>query len=180
MPVGVSDKLEFTGERFTPECEREIWYEHMHRYAFASLWSRGADILDAACGEGYGAALLAGQAASVTGVDISAEAIGHARRRYGHLENLSFETADCTRLPFADGAFDQVVSFETLEHLAEQEALLAEFRRVLRPGGFLMLGHSETLLNDSTAFEIAHLAGDLVYRKPMSARLSAPPEDCNR
>ena len=135
----MSEKLEFTGERFTPECEREIWYEHLHRYAFAAQWSHGARILDAACGEGYGSALLAGAADSVTGVDISAEAIQHARRRYGHLENLQFETADCTSLPFGDGEFDQVVSFETLEHLAGQEALLAEFRRVLKHDGFLII-----------------------------------------
>ena len=135
----MSDKLEFTGERFTPECEREIWYEHFHRYAFAALFSRGARVLDAACGEGYGAALLAAHAGSVTGVDISADTIGHAKQRYGSVANLEFETADCTRLPFADDAFDLVVSFETLEHLAEQEALLAEFRRVLDPAGFLLL-----------------------------------------
>ena len=50
--------LEFTGERFTPECVREIWYEHMHRYAFARPFARGLRVLDAACGEGYGAALM--------------------------------------------------------------------------------------------------------------------------
>ena len=127
----MTSELEFTGERFTPECEREIWYEHLHRYAFAAQWVRGARILDAACGEGYGSALLAEAAESVTGVDIAPEAIEHARRRYGHLRNLRFEVADCTQLPFNDDEFRQVVSFETLEHLAEQEALLAEFRRVL-------------------------------------------------
>lgn len=135
----MSEELEFTGERFTPEGVREIRYEHFHRYAFASQWCGGLSVLDAACGEGYGAALLARKAAAVTGVDISAAAIRHARRRYGERENLTFEVADATRLPFADDAFDRVVSFETLEHLQEQEALLREFRRVLRPEGFLLL-----------------------------------------
>ena len=51
--------LPFTGERFTPECVREIWYEHMHRYALAVTLAAGRRVLDAACGEGYGAALLA-------------------------------------------------------------------------------------------------------------------------
>jgi len=135
----VSDSLEFTGERFTPECEREIWYEHYHRYALAAHWCANSRTLDAACGEGYGSALLAQAGATVEGVDVSEQAIGHAKRRYGHLPGLGFQVADCSHLPYADDEFDRVVSFETLEHLAEQDQLLAEFRRVLKPGGFLVL-----------------------------------------
>jgi SAM-dependent methyltransferase len=135
----LSGSLEFTGERFTPECEREIWYEHFHRYVLAARWCKNARTLDAACGEGYGAALLAGSAASVEGVDISEQAIAHARQRYGHQAGLGFHLADCTHLPFEDNEFDRVVSFETLEHLEEQDQLLAEFRRVLKPEGCLIL-----------------------------------------
>ncbi len=132
-------ELQFTGERFTPECEREIWYEHMHRYSFALQWCKDQKVLDAACGEGYGSALLARTAVNVTGVDLSNETIDHARRRYGTLENLRFERANCSRLPFDDGVFDRIVSFETLEHLEEHEAMLAEFRRVLSPAGCVLL-----------------------------------------
>ena len=97
----MTDKLEFTGERFTPECVREIRYEHLHRYAFARELVAGKRVLDAACGEGYGAALLAGSAVAVTAVDRSAQAIGHARSRYG-ASNLDFREADCLELPFDD------------------------------------------------------------------------------
>ncbi len=135
----LSDSLEFTGERFTPECEREIRYEHYHRYALAARWCADARTLDAACGEGYGAALLAQSAASVEAVDISEQAITHARQRYGQLDNVGFHLADCTNLPFADHEFDRVVSFETLEHLTAHDELLAEFRRVLKPDGCLIL-----------------------------------------
>ena len=76
----MTEALEFTGERFTPECVREIRYEHIHRYAFAQAFVQGRRVLDAACGEGYGSALLAGCADSVVGVDISEEAVGHARQ----------------------------------------------------------------------------------------------------
>lgn len=134
----MSDKLEFTGERFTPECVREIRYEHIHRYAFAQEFVQGLRVLDAACGEGYGSALLAHTADSVVGLDISEEAIGHARQRYAS-ENLKFRQGDCTDLPFDDDEFDCVISFETLEHLENQQGLLQSFRRVLKPGGFLLV-----------------------------------------
>lgn len=135
----LSSSLEFTGERFTPECEREIWYEHFHRYVLAARWCANTHTLDAACGEGYGSALLAQAGALVKGVDISAQAIEHARRSYGHLDGVEFHVSDCTTLPFGDAVFDRVVSFETLEHLQEHDLLLAEFRRVLKPDGFLVL-----------------------------------------
>lgn len=134
----MSDPLEFTGERFTPECPREIRYEHWHRYAFARELVAGRRVLDAACGEGYGSALLAGAAASVVGVDVSGEAVEHARRRY-RADRLEYRQADCLALPFEDGAFDAIVSFETLEHLEDHDGLMAEFRRVLAPDGFLLL-----------------------------------------
>jgi len=136
--MSLSNSLEFTGERFTPECVREIWYEHFHRYVFARALVKGRRVLDAACGEGYGANLLAAAAGSVTGVDISDQAIEHARARYP-AENLEFRVADCLQLPFDEGTFDCIVSFETLEHLEDHRGLLSEFRRVLAPEGFLLL-----------------------------------------
>lgn len=134
----MTEALDFTGERFTPECVREIWYEHFHRYVFALEFTRGRRVLDAACGEGYGSALLATAATRVTGVDISADAIEHASGRY-RADNLEFRQADCTDLPFSDDEFDCIVSFETLEHLENQRGLLDEFKRVLRPDGFLLI-----------------------------------------
>ena len=134
-----SSSLEFTGERFTPECVREIWYEHFHRYAFAQSFAKGKRVLDAACGEGYGSRLLADSAESVLGLDLSGAAIAHARRRYADRTNLRFEQGDCTALTLRDASFDLIVSFETLEHVAAQEALIAGFARVLAPDGILII-----------------------------------------
>lgn len=134
-----SEPLDFTGERFTPECQREVWYEHYHRYALASRWCKGLRVLDAACGEGYGSALVSQSAAAVEGIDISEAAVAHAAQRYGHIQNLNFQVADCTSLPFADDEFDCITSFETLEHLEAHDQLLTEFKRVLKPGGFLAI-----------------------------------------
>src|SRR5690606_17895209 len=127
-----AQSMQFTGERFTPECEREMRYEHWHRYAFAAQFARGKRVLDAACGEGYGSALLARHGAEVVGVDVSEEAIAHARARYGDHPGLRFVHADCTRLDDFDGpGFDLVVSFETLEHLHDQDRMLEGFARLL-------------------------------------------------
>jgi SAM-dependent methyltransferase len=129
---------DFTGERFLPECTGEIWAEHWHRYIFAARHVAGKDVLDAACGEGYGAALLARSAKSVTGLDVDAPTVAAARAKY-LAPGLRFESGSVAALPFADGSFDCAVSFETLEHLAEQQAMLAELRRVLRPDGVLII-----------------------------------------
>ncbi len=131
--------LPFTGERFTPECVREIWYEHWHRYVFARRIAKGRRVLDAACGEGYGSALLADVATEVIGVDIDTESIAHARERYGAHANVRFEPGDATRLDFPPGRFDLVVCFETLEHVQDQERMIAGFARVLADDGILIV-----------------------------------------
>lgn len=132
-------ELPFTGERFTPECVREIWYEHWHRYAFALPLARGRRVLDAACGEGYGSAMVAGEARSVTGLDLSPDAVAHARERYGDRPNLRFDVADVTALDLAPESVDLVLSFETLEHVEAQDAMLAGFARSLSDDGLLLV-----------------------------------------
>jgi ubiquinone/menaquinone biosynthesis C-methylase UbiE len=132
-------ELPFTGERFIPGTRGEIWIEHWHRYHFAARWVTGKRVLDVACGEGYGSALLARSAAHVTGVDLAPAAIEHARRAYAHAANVEFACASCIALPLAEASVDVAVSFETLEHIAEQEQFLDELARVLAPGGVLVL-----------------------------------------
>lgn len=135
----MNDQLPFTGERFIPGAAGEIWYEHWHRYHFVAPLVAGREVLDIACGEGYGSAFIARHAAHVTGADISPTTIAHARTRYAGHANLEFREADCAALPFPDGSFDVVVSFETLEHIEAQESFLDEIRRVLRPGGVVAI-----------------------------------------
>ena len=161
----MSESLEFTGERFTPECVREIWYEHWHRYAWARGFARGRRVLDAACGEGYGAALLSDVATSVLGVDISDAAVAHARARYAARSNLRYEQADATALhALPDASFDLIVSFETLEHVEAQEALVAGFARLLAPGGLLLLSSPDKqTYSDARGYRNEHHVREL-YR----------------
>ena len=148
-----SAALTFTGERFTPENRGAIWYEHWHRYCALLPAMRGLRVLDAACGEGYGSALLAREAADVIGVDVGADAVAHARSRYA-AHNLRFVRASVTALPFPSAFFDAIVSFETIEHLAEQRDMLAEFRRVLTPDGVLVISSpNRPVYNEAGAVE---------------------------
>ena len=132
---------QFTGERYIPGVVGEIAYEHCHRYAFARRFVAGRRVLDAACGEGYGAALLAGVAQSVVGIDIEPRVVAEASAHYALRSNLRFETSSVTKLPLANGSVDVVVSFETIEHVqaCDQPQMLAEFARVLAPDGLLIL-----------------------------------------
>jgi O-antigen biosynthesis protein len=128
-----------TGERFLPSLMRSITgLEHWHRYLFASGYCAGKDVLDVACGEGYGTALLAQAAKHVTGVDIDRRSIDDAKAKYGE-NDVTWLSADCTAIPVADASFDVVVSFETIEHLTQHTELLREIKRVLRPGGVLVM-----------------------------------------
>ena len=133
--------LEFTGERFVPGIAGEIAHEHWHRYAFARRYVLGKRVLDVACGEGYGSALLAGVASAVTGIDIDASAVAHARAAYAALANVRFEEGSAASLPLPDGSVDAVVSFETIEHLprADQPRMMGEIARVLAADGVLVM-----------------------------------------
>lgn len=134
--------LTFTGERLTSALTGETSIEHWHRYLLAREIARNRDVLDVACGEGYGSALMAQTARSVVGVDVSDEAVTHAAAAYGG-ERLTYLSGDARRIPLADASVDLVVSFETLEHFVEHDLFLAEVKRVLRPGGALLVSTPE-------------------------------------
>lgn len=138
-------QMPFTGERYVPELRGQIYYEHLHRYAVALEMARGADVLDIASGEGYGAAYLSTVARSVVGVDIDAHAVRHAAARYTAM-NLSFRVGSCTSLPIPDQSVDLVVSFETLEHVDGHEQFMREVVRVLRPDGRFIVSSPNRLV----------------------------------
>ena len=112
---------------------------HLARYEFASQHVSQKTVADIACGTGYGTRLLAekGGAKKVFGVDICEPAIEYARTR--HLaDGCVYQVSDATATGMADASIDVVVSFETLEHIPDDVALLHEFARILKPGGTLI------------------------------------------
>ncbi len=137
----MNSDLDFTGERFLPGIVGEIAHEHWHRYVFARRFVAGRRVLDVACGEGYGSALLAAVAGGVTGIDIAPEAVRHASTAYAGVAHLNFAVGSAAALPLPDACVDVVVSFETIEHLPrpDQPQMIAEIARVLAPGGIVVL-----------------------------------------
>jgi len=138
------DRAQVFGE--TPQAVERIapgffadWIEaeHLARYRWAARWVEGKSVLDVACGTGYGSDVLRRAGAlRVVSVDLSAPALGFARRKYpGPL----YVRADALTLPFKGESFDVVNSLETIEHLPDPVRFLMNVRPLLRVGGSLVL-----------------------------------------
>jgi len=133
-----ADALHLTGERTVPDIPEENYWFRRHEAAYRALlpYCAGATVLEAGCGEGYGAALIAERAARVVALDYDEPTTAHVARRYPHLGtvrgNLAF-------LPLRRSTVDVVANFQVIEHLWDQAGFLAECRRVLRPGGRLLV-----------------------------------------
>jgi SAM-dependent methyltransferase len=124
-------------ERLANDPTSELWGEHRSRYRFAArLAAPGLRILDVATGAGFGLGLLEQAGACPVGVDYAADALRDIRQRQPAARVVR---ADATRLPFQGASFDLVVSFETIEHVVDAGVLVESIRRVLRPGGQLVL-----------------------------------------
>jgi ubiquinone/menaquinone biosynthesis C-methylase UbiE/septal ring factor EnvC (AmiA/AmiB activator) len=132
-------EMAFTGERYVPTVQGRIRYEHLHRYALALDFVRGKSVLDMASGEGYGSAYLSQVANSVIGVDIDRECINFSRQKYGNISNLEFIVGSCDAIPLSSESLDIVTSFETIEHHDKHDEMMREIRRVLKPGGVLVI-----------------------------------------
>ena len=126
-------------ERYSPGARGEVWYEHWHRYHFLNRLAVGKRVLDVACGEGYGTALLAQESLWTLGIDLSALTVATARRKYATAERAIFASGDCAQLPLADASIDIVFSFETLEHMPQPNRFLSEVSRVLTDNGVVIV-----------------------------------------
>jgi SAM-dependent methyltransferase len=123
-------------ERLGNDPTSELWGEHRARYRFAAHFARGKRVLDVACGAGFGLQMLRAAGAFPLGMDLDALALREAQA----LDlRARLSRADATRLPLYGQCVDVVTSFETIEHVADAEALVRELRRVLRQGGRLIL-----------------------------------------
>ena len=132
QPAGVPP-LALTGERTLPDVpEENYWFRrHLVVYEWIAARAHGRRVVDLACGEGYGSAVLAHTAASVVGVEANPEAFEHARLKYGG-ERLRFERA---MVETWRGDVDCVVFLQTIEHVHDPDAVLQRVRGLIGPRG---------------------------------------------
>jgi ubiquinone/menaquinone biosynthesis C-methylase UbiE len=135
-----ADHYDSFAESYSTDNESSIFNAYYERPAMIELAGKvdGRRVLDAGCGSGPLSAALRAKGAIVTGFDASPAMVKLARQRLG--EDADLRVADLSgRLPFGDGTFDDVVVSLVLHYLRDWTAPLAELRRVLKPGGRLIL-----------------------------------------
>src|SRR5580658_10192696 len=132
--------IDWTGERCVPWApDVQVVYEHFHRYLWAASVVAGRRVLDLGSGEGFGSAILAGSARHVVGVEIDERTVEHSTLNYA-APNLEFHVGSALDLSdYETGSFGAVVAFEIVEHVDDQEKMLAEVARVLADDGVLVM-----------------------------------------
>lgn len=133
---------ELPGEEISQEQLERL----CHRYYWAAQYAQNRDVLEVACGAGPGLRYLAQRARSVTGGDLSPEILSRAKRHAGN--DVELRVFDAQDLPYADASFDTVIIFEALYYVPSAERFVAEAKRVLRPGGLLLISNANRDLYD--------------------------------
>lgn len=130
--------LPLTGERTIPGLAEENYWFRRHEVVYQRLAGRCVDreVLEAGCGEGYGADLIADVARKVTALDYDEATVAHVRARY---PRVHIQHGNLAELPLADQSVDVVVNFQVIEHLWDQGQFVSECFRVLRPGGVFLV-----------------------------------------
>ena len=134
----VDDVLTLTGERTIPGLDVENYWFRRHEVVYQQSAPRcaGLEVLEAGCGEGYGADLISRVARRVIALDYDQTTVAHVRARYPRVEVMHGNLAE---LPLADASVDVVANFQVIEHLWDQTQFVRECARVLRPSGLLMV-----------------------------------------
>lgn len=159
--------MELTGERFLPEMKGVIENEHFSRYFFVvnQIDLSAKIVVDLASGEGYGSHILSQYAEKVIGIDLSSEAIDHAKASY-QKENLDFRVGDACNIPLKDNFADVFVSFETIEHHDRHLEMVAEIKRVLKPDGVLIISSPDKKhYSDITGYKNQYHIKELYYEE---------------
>jgi len=135
-----NDQLVNDYERMVPEFhESTLTYaEHVTRYSAALDIVKDKVVLDIASGSGYGTQMLAKEAKFVYGVDINETAINYAKKNY-NAKNIEYKVGNGETIPLPDKSVDVVITFETIEHIADYKKFMQEVSRVLKTDGLAVV-----------------------------------------
>lgn len=133
---------ELSGDDVTQEQVERL----CHRYYWAGEYCRDKDTLEVACGTGQGAGYLNKLAGSYRAGDFSEQILKIARSHYG--ESIAFQQFDAQEMPFVDDSLDVIILFEALYYIPSGERFVAECKRVLRPGGKVLIATANKDLFD--------------------------------
>lgn len=136
------DVTEIAGD----EVSREQIDRACRRYYWAADFCEGKDVLEVACGAGFGLGYLQKKAKSLVAGDYSAAVLSYARKYYG--ERIALKVFDAQNMPFRDNSFDVIIIFEALYYLPDPEAFARECQRVLRKGGYVLVSNANKDLYD--------------------------------
>jgi SAM-dependent methyltransferase len=136
------DVSELAGDQVSEEQVERL----CHRYYWAGSYCAGKDVVEAACGSGAGISFIAGIARTLCAGDYSGPILDRVRRHYG--ERVVLRRFDAQDMPFADASLDIVILFEALYFIPSPEKFATECRRVLRPGGVVLIATANPDLYD--------------------------------
>lgn len=139
----------------TDTFNHETLLLHLARYEFAQKHISGGNILDIACGVGYGSAHIARECPDIqqiTGVDLNNEAIAYAQVKYAH-SKINFIQADATKF-VPEAKCETIISLETVEHLPQPKAFLQHLTQFLTPTGTLIVSVPTTFSTDANPYHL--------------------------
>lgn len=131
--VEFSEVTELAGSRISAEQLQRM----CHRYGWAARYCKGKDVAEVACGSGPGLGLLNRVSRSLEASDYSKDVLAIARAHYG--ERVPLTQTDAQSLPYPDASKDVIVLFEAIYYLPDAACFVQECRRVLRPGGRVLV-----------------------------------------
>ena len=167
------DFLEVT-ELAGEEVSQEQFMRVCTRYAWAASFSEGKDVLEVACGTGPGLGILQKRARSLVAGDISERILARAKGHYG--TRVDLRVMDAQSLPFQEASLDVVIIFEALYYVPDVERFVKECRRVLRPGGVLLISNANKDLSDFNPSPHSHIYHGVVELRDLARRHDLVPE----
>jgi SAM-dependent methyltransferase len=142
----MTDQFVAVTELAGSEISAEQLQRMSHRYQWAAQYCRGADVVEVACGSGQGLGLLASVAKTLDAGDVSSQILKTPRAHYaGRIQLSEF---DAQSLPFADHTKDVIILFEAIYYVPDAGRFVRECRRVLRPGGQVLIATANKDLSD--------------------------------